>query len=259
MNKDTSRQIIVILATILVLVVNILANALPINGQTTGEISDRFQVFFVPAGYVFSIWGLIYIGFLAFTVYHSLPAQRQNPRLRSIGYLYALSCLLNSAWIFAWHYNQFPLSLLLMLGLLATLIAAYLRLDIGRAQVGTAEKWCVDIPFSIYLGWISVATIANVTDVLYDLGWQGGPFAPQTWAVILLIVAAGLGVAMAWRRHDIAYLLVLVWSFAGIGVKQSDTLSVAITAWIMAILMALMVVYVLATRSQQRLRPAMPG
>jgi hypothetical protein len=213
----------------------------------------------VPAGYVFSIWGLIYIGFLAFTIYHSLPAQRQNPRLRRVGYLYALSCVLNSAWIFAWHYNQFPLSLLIMVGLLASLIAIYLRLDVGRDQVQTVEKWCVDIPFSVYLGWISVATVANVTDVLYDQGWQGGPIAPETWAVIMLIVAASLGVAMAWRRLDVAYLLVLIWSFAGIAVKQADTPIVAITAWIMTVLMALLVVYAIVTRSQRTLRPSIPG
>src|SRR5210317_1147670 len=121
MNKDTLRQIIVVLSVLATIIVNGLASALPINGQTTGEISDSFDVFFVPAGYVFSIWGLIYLGLLAYAVYQALPAQAENPSLRSIGYLFVLSCLANIAWIFLWHYNQVALSVLAMLALLGLL------------------------------------------------------------------------------------------------------------------------------------------
>ena len=251
MNKDQIRQIVNVLAVIVMITINILANALPINGQNTGEISDRFQVFFVPAGYVFSIWGLIYIGLLAFAVYQALPAQRENPRLRKIGYWFALSCLANSVWIFLWHYNLFPLSLIVMLVLLAALLVIYLRLDIGRTRVTTVERWCVNIPFSVYLGWITVATVANVTDVLYDLGWNGFGIAPETWAVIMLIIAAGLGVAMAVTRRDVAYLLVLVWAFAGIGVKQAAVPLVATTAWIVTALMIFMIFYSVIARKGQ--------
>ena len=251
MNKDQIRQIVNVLAVIVMITINILANALPINGQNTGEISDRFQVFFVPAGYVFSIWGVIYIGLLAFAVYQALPAQRENPRLRKIGYWFALSCLANSVWIFLWHYNLFPLSLIVMLVLLAALLVIYLRLDIGRTRVTTVERWCVNIPFSVYLGWITVATVANVTDVLYDLGWNGFGIAPETWAVIMLIIAAGLGVAMAVTRRDVAYLLVLVWAFAGIGVKQAAVPLVATTAWIVTALMIFMIFYSVIARKGQ--------
>jgi hypothetical protein len=97
MKKDIIRQFVNVLAVVAVLVVNGLANALPLNNQTTGEISDRFQVYFVPAGYVFSIWGLIYLGLLAFAVFQALPAQRDNPRLRRVGYLFAASCVANIA------------------------------------------------------------------------------------------------------------------------------------------------------------------
>jgi hypothetical protein len=255
MNKDRFRQIVNVLAVILTITINILANALPINGQNTGEISDRFQVFFVPAGYVFSIWGLIYIGLLAFAVYQALPAQRENPRLRKIGYWFLLSCAANSVWIFMWHYNLFPLSLLIMLVLLASLLVIYLRLDVGRTKISTAERWCVDNVFSVYLGWITVATVANVTDVLYDLGWNGFGIAPETWAVIMLIVAAALGVAMALTRRDIAYLLVLAWAFAGIGVKQAAVPLVATTAWIMTALMIFMIFYSFIAR-KARVSPA---
>ncbi|MBP1704171.1 MAG: hypothetical protein H6Q38_3278 [Chloroflexi bacterium] len=251
MNKDLIRQIVNVLAVIVMITINVLANALPINGQNTGEISDLFQVFFVPAGYVFSIWGLIYIGLLAFAVYQALPAQRENPRLRKIGYWFALSCVANSVWIFMWHYNLFPLSLLVMLVLLASLLVIYLRLDIGRTQVSTVERWCVNIPFSIYLGWITVATVANVTDVLYDVGWTGFGIAPEIWAVIMLIIAAALGVAMAVTRRDVAYLLVLTWAFAGIGVKQAASPLVATTAWIVTVLMIGMIFYSFFTRKGQ--------
>jgi len=248
MKKDIWRQIANILSVVLALTVNILASTLPLNGQNTGEISDRFQVFFVPAGYVFAIWGVIYIGWIAFAVYQALPAQKESPRLRKLGYLFALSGLLNAAWLFCWHYNQFGLSVLVMLGLLGLLIASYLRLDVGRTPVGTAEKWCVDVPFSIYLGWISVAAIANVTDWLYFVNWNGFGIAPEIWAVIMLLVASLVGVMMALTRRDSAYLFVFAWSFAGIAVKQAATPMVAYAAWAAAVVALGLAVYSIIAR-----------
>lgn len=176
--KDLARQAFVVLGTIAMIVVNALASALPLNGQTTAEISDRFDVYFVPAGYVFSIWGLIYLGLLAYTIFQALPAQQENPRLRRTGYLYVLSCAANIAWLFLWHYEQFVFSLLAMGILLLLLIAIYLRLGIGRMPVRAVETWLVRVPFSIYLGWITVATVANATDVLDYLNWDGWGSAP---------------------------------------------------------------------------------
>jgi hypothetical protein len=253
MNKDTVRQIVNVLAVVAVIVINGLANALPLNGQTTGEISDRFDVFFVPAGYVFSIWGLIYLGLIAFAVYQALPAQREDPRLRRVGYLFALSCVANIAWLFLWHYEQFVLTLVAMVALLLLLIAIYLRLDIGRAQVGGVERWTVDVPFSVYLGWITVATIANVTTVLAYLGWSGWGISPQAWTVVMLIAGLVIASVMSLTRGDVAYSLVLIWAYAGIAVKHGDTPVVAITAWVTAALIGLMlVVGVLLKRGRQR-------
>lgn len=239
MKKDVVRQVVNLLATVATITINGLANALPLNGQTTGEISDRFRVYFVPAGYVFSIWGLIYLALSAFAVYQALPAQRENLHLRRIGYLFALSCVANSAWIFLWHYEFFELTLVAMFGLLLALIAIYLRLDMGHARVSTAERWLVHIPFSIYLGWITVATIANVTAVLYYLNWDGWGIRPEIWAVIMLIVGAGIASAVSISRGDVAYVLVIVWAFVGIAVKQANTLLVAVTAGLMALIVAL--------------------
>jgi hypothetical protein len=239
MKKDTVRQILVIVATIATIVVNGLATSLPLNGLTTGEISDRFEVYFVPAGYVFSIWGLIYLWLIAYSIYQALPAQRENPRLRKTGYLYVLSAVANMAWIFLWHYEVFPLTLVVMLGLLGTLIAIYLRLGIGETPVPAAEKWLVRVAFSVYLGWITVATIANATSLLDYLGWGGWGIPPQIWAVIMLVAGAAIASAVSLTRGDIAYVAVIVWAFAGIANKHAATPLVATTAWIMAALVAL--------------------
>lgn len=232
MNRDILRQVIVVIAVIATLVMNGLANALPLNGLTTGEISDRFQVYFVPAGYVFSIWGLIYVGLILYAIYQALPAQRENPRLRATGYLFALSCLANIAWLVLWHYEVFLLTLVAMGALLLLLIAIYLRLGIGQAVVSTAERWLVQLPFSIYLGWISVATIANVTSVLDYLNWGGWGISPEIWTAIMLLAGVALAFGMAYTRGDLAYGLVIIWAFAGIALKHAGTPFVASASWI---------------------------
>ncbi|MEI8258790.1 MAG: tryptophan-rich sensory protein [Deltaproteobacteria bacterium] len=218
------------MAAVAALTVNVLAPLLPLNGQTTGQISDRFHVYFVPAGYVFAIWGVIYAGWIAFAVYQMMPAHRETPRLRSLGYVFALSCVFNAAWLFCWHYGYFGVSVLVMLMLLSLLMAAYVRLDVGRTDIGAVEMWSVDVPFSIYLGWISVATVANIADYLYFVGWEGFGIPAQFWAVAMIAVASLLGLAIAVTRRDWAYVLVLAWAFAGIAVKHADTITVAYAA-----------------------------
>jgi hypothetical protein len=242
------RQLVNLMSVILALTVNILASVLPLNGQNTGEISDRFQVYFVPAGYVFSIWGLIYIGWIAFIIYQFQPSQKESPRLRRLGYLFALSNLANAAWLFCWHYNLFGLSVLVMLTLLGLLIASYLRLDVNHSSVTRAERWSVDALFSVYLGWITVATVANITDWLYLVGWNGFGISAQAWAVIMLGVASLLGLGMALTRWDAGYLFVLVWAFIGIAVKQTSAPVVAVSAWIVAALMLGLAIYSLIYR-----------
>jgi len=245
MNRDTLRQTLVIIAAFATIIFNIAANALPLNGLNTGELSDRFKIFFVPAGYVFSIWGLIYLGLIAYAVYQVLPAQRENPRLRSIGYLFILSCLANIAWLFLWHYEVFEFTLIAMGVLLLSLVAIYLRLDIGRGEVSNAEKWAVHIPFSIYLGWITVATIANTTQLLYYLGWNGWGISAEIWAVIMLTAGVVISAIMSLTRADIAYSLVLVWAYIGIAIQHNDTPIVANSALIGAGLIVVILILVL--------------
>ncbi len=248
MMKDIARQISVVVSVLVTLVVNILANALPLNGQNTGEISDRFNVYFVPAGYVFSIWGLIYIGLIAYTIFQALPAQRDNPRLRATGWWIALGGIANSAWIFLWHYNQFPLTLVAMLVLLATLIVTYLRLGIGRTKVTSGERWAVHLPFSIYLGWITVATVANVTSLLDYLKWDGFGLAPELWMGIVLAAVLVIAVMMNFTRRDVAYAAVILWALAGISVKHAAVAAVAVPTWITFGLVALTLAAAFAIR-----------
>jgi len=240
--KDTLRQISVIVSVLATLIVNFLANALPINGQTTGQVSDRFNVYFVPAGYVFSIWGLIYIGLIAYTIFQALPAQRANPRLRAIGWWVVLSGVANSVWIFLWHYNLFPLTLIAMLVLLATLIMTYLRLGIRRTAVSSGERWAVQLPFSIYLGWITVATVANATSLLDYLKWDRFGLAPELWMGIMLAAVLVIAVLMNFTRRDVAYAAVILWALAGISVKHAAVAAVAVPTWITFGLVALTLV-----------------
>src|SRR5512138_3115143 len=248
MTKDTLRQVANLLSVLAALTVNILASALPLNGQNTGEISDQFKVYFVPAGYVFSIWGIIYLGWIAFTVFQLQPSQRENPRLRRLCYLFAISNLFNAAWLFCWHYHWFGLSVLVMLILLGLLIDSYLRLNVNRSSAARSEYWCVDVLFSVYLGWITVATVANITDWLYWVQWDGFGIPAQTWAVIMLAVASLLGLAMALTRRDAGYLLVLVWAFAGIAVKQTSAPVVVLSAGMAGALMLGLAIFSLIRR-----------
>jgi len=251
MKKDTVRQILVLLSVIATIIVNGLATGLPLNGKTTGEISDSFDVFFVPAGYVFSIWGLIYVGLIAYAIYQLLPAQAENPDLRSMGTVFIVSCLANMAWIFLWHYEVFPLTVVVMLILLICLIIIYRRLDIGRAQVSAGMRWFVHLPFSIYLGWITVATIANVTSVLDYWGWGGWGIAPEAWAVIMLVVATAVGGLVSFTRGDIAYAVVLIWSFIGIAIKHSGNVTVSTAAWAAAVATAILLIIAILLRRRK--------
>ncbi len=247
--KDKLRQLAVIATIMVTLVVNGLANALPLNGLNTGEISDRFKVYFVPAGYVFSIWGVIYLGLIAFAIFQALPAQRENPRLRASSWWISIGGLANTAWIFLWHYEQFPLTMIAMLVLLGTLIVTYLRLGIGRSAVPATETWAARLPFSIYLGWITVATVANATALLDYLKWNGFGIAPEIWMGMVLAAVLVIAALMNFTRRDVAYAAVILWALAGISVQHATVSAVAIPTWITFGLVALTLVTAFFLRS----------
>jgi benzodiazapine receptor len=257
MNKNIVRQSVNVLLVVATLVVNALANIIPFNGKNTGAISDQFHVYFVPAGYVFAIWGLIYVGLIAFGVYQALPSQRDNPRLRSVDGFFVLASLANMLWLLLWHYEQFVATLAVMLVLLASLIGIYLRLGTGRTQVSTAETWLVRLPFSIYLGWITVATIANVTEVLDYLKWNGFGVAPETWMLIVLGAVYVIATLMNLTRRDVAYTLVILWALIGIVVKQADVALVAnATRWTAAAVAVTLAVGVFLPKQAEKTKKA---
>ncbi len=239
--KLSTLNIVNLVTTVAVIAVNILANALPLNDLPTGEISDRFDIYFVPAGYVFSIWGVIYLGLIAFTLYQLLPAYRDSEKVERIGYLYALSGVANIAWLFLWHYEVFEFTLVAMLGLLLSLVGIYLRLGIGTREFTSLGRWTVQVPFSLYLGWISVATVANATQLLYYLGWGGWGLTAELWAVIMLVIAAFIALSVVWTRRDTVYGLVFVWAYIGIAVKHAETPVVNLTAGILTGIIALVI------------------
>ncbi len=230
-------RILNLLTLLLTITVNALANTLPINNRMTGDISDSFNALFTPAGYVFAIWGVIYLALAAFAIFQLLPAQKHNERIDRIGPWFIIANLANAAWIFAWHYLQFALSLGIMLILLISLLVIYTRLKIGTKAVSPKERWLVDVPFGIYLGWISVATIANVSSVLIDLGWNGFGISAEIWTVIMIVIAVVLGILMTLRRQEIAYPLVLVWAIFGINQNSIGGPFVHTTALVAAIVL----------------------
>lgn len=236
---DKIRQLSVIVTVIATLIINVLANLLPINGLNTGQISDQFQVYFVPAGYVFSIWGIIYIGLISIAIFQALPSQQTNPRMQSTGWWIAIGGIANSSWIFLWHYKQFPLTLVAMLILLFSLIIVYLRLRDYKVIISSMEKWMVHLPTSIYLGWITVATVANITSLLDYLRWDGFGLSPELWVSIVLIAVLAIAMMMNLSRRDLAFTVVLLWALAGISIKHSGVSLVVIPTWITFGLVAL--------------------
>ncbi len=207
-----------------VIIVNGLANALPINNKTTGELSDQYPNLFVPAGLTFSIWGVIYLLLAIFVIYQLIAAVRKDTEISSsferIGVFFFISCMANIGWVFAWHYEILPLSLVLMLLLLGCLITIYLRLSIGKSDSTKTEKYLIHLPFSIYIGWITIATIANVTALLVDANWNTFGLGEQFWAVAVIAVGIAIALSVLFTRKDIFYCLVVDWALLGILIKR---------------------------------------
>ncbi|MGQ4646952.1 TspO/MBR family protein [Lyngbya aestuarii] len=252
--RDPLKQIINLGAIIAAFVINVLANVAPLNELTIGEISNTLfrEVQITPANYAFAIWGLIYLGLISLGIYQALPSQRQNPILQQIGYLLAASSLAQIIWVLFFQYRLFTLSLVAMLGILLPLIATYLRLGIGSRQVSWKDKCLVHHPVSIYLAWISVATIVNVALVLDNFAWSGWGITPQYWTVIMLIIGAAIAAAVIIQRSDIAYTLVIIWAFVAIAVRHVDQVLIAATAGGLAIALILLLLIKLAVLPSNR-------
>jgi hypothetical protein len=248
-----------VIALVVMLAVNSLSEALPINGQTSAEIANRLPILFVPANYVFSIWGIIYTLLIGFGIYQALPSQRNNPLLRKIGYWFVVSCGANALWLVLFHYNQFALSMIVMALLLVSLIVIYTRIAVGQTKLDRKETWFIHVPFSTYLGWITVATVANAAYVLYDAGWGGFGIADEIWTTIMLLIATSIVLTIIFTRQDIAYTAVIVWAFAGITAKQQETPLVALTAALMAVVVILALLGMRFNNRNSTHRPILAG
>ena len=244
MQGQTARtpvKALVVLTYVAMIAVNVLANALPINGRTTGAISDAYESLFAPAGVTFAIWGVIYLLLGAHVLYQlslfhdtarddaarptdaSAGVGAESLRgtlLERVGVLFSLSSLANVAWILSWHYDLILASTMLLATMLVLLILIT-RAILG-AELSTRDRAFVRLPFSVYFGWITVATIANLTVWLVSIGWDGFGIAAATWAVVIIAVGAVIGTAVILRDRDIAYGLVLVWAYLGIWIKHTS-------------------------------------
>ena len=237
-----------IAAFVLVIAVNAMANGLPINGQTTGDISAKYESLFTPAGFTFSIWGLIYLSLLIFMVFQSLPSQRDNTSLARISLPFKLNCIANAVWIFAWHYDLLLLSLVLMLAILGTLVVIYRTLDQQPASSTWAGRSVISFPFRLYTGWITVATIANLSAAQAGWGWNDVGLTAIEWTWLKLAVAGAVGATVVAQRRDPVYILVIAWAAFGIFSKQAATPAVAGAAATLSILAVLLALVAVADR-----------
>jgi hypothetical protein len=207
----------------LMILMNYLANALPINGKTTGALSAQYPNLFVPAGITFSIWGVIYLLLLVFAI---LQFRETNGEIiQSIGWLFAFSCLFNGLWIIAWHYEKLPLSLLLMAGLLISLVLINMK-------ISPLPHGLIKAAFGVYLGWICIASIANVTALLVFYNWNGWGISEEIWTIVMITIGMVITIATILKMHNPYIGLAVMWAFLGIILKQqSDYLSIAIAAF----------------------------
>jgi len=242
-----------IAAFILTILINGLAGSTTIiAGKNTAQISDANPTLITPAGYVFSIWGIIYILLGVFVVFQALPSQQGKDFQKQIGWLFALSSLANIAWLFLWQFEYLSLSVVLMFLLLSSLILIYLRLGIGKSKVGMREKLVFHLPFSVYLGWITIASIANVAATLVSIKWDGFGISPETWAAVIIAVALLIAILVVASRKDVAYALVIIWALVGIAVKQSGNQTIVmlteVSAFIVTITLAVTILLTMLRR-----------
>lgn len=222
-NKSKIWPAMNLISYIVMVAMNALANILPFNGMTTGAISDSYPNLFAPAGFTFAIWGVIYLMLGAFVIFGFRGFDHGSIRLvyKRISMAFIFSSLVNALWIICWHYRLIPLSMVLMILILLSLI--YIFFQLKGLRLSQNETRFVRIPFGVYFGWITVATIANMTTMLVSLGWRGIPISEEVWTILILLIGLAIGGATALRNLDFAYGAVLIWAYIGILTKHLIT------------------------------------
>lgn len=223
MNKPTFILLIVlnVLGTILMLTINYLSISLPINNQLPQDISNRYPTIITPSGITFSIWGIIYLSLIAFLIYQiTMFLRGEIYVIEKIGIWYFISCILNSAWIFAWHYNEIILSLIIMSLLLTTLMIIYKRIGIGETSGTWYDKVFFYLPFSIYTGWILIAFTLNIAITLVYLKWNGFGIQSDIWGFVVISLLTCLISTMIILKKDIFLGLTSIWALIGILIER---------------------------------------
>lgn len=225
------KQILVVLSFLTVIAVNAMASLLPLNNLTTGEITNSFSSFFVPANWTFSIWGIIYFGLFFFVLYQSFPAYKNDPVFDRIRPLFVGSCLANAGWVFFWHYLFVPGSMVMMLVLFGMLMGMYLILKKEKEfSKDSVRKWLVMIPLSMYLAWICVATLLNFTVLLIDMNIVNVIIPGEIWSLLMIIVATVFGLVFGVKYDDNLFIYVFIWALVGLAVKFAFISVIALTA-----------------------------
>lgn len=255
---DSKKKILIIgnvIAVFATIIVNALANIIPIGGNLTGDISDSIPNLFVPAGLTFAIWGVIYVLILCFAFYQLADLfgriKTSGEYINNISFWFILGSLGNIVWIFLWHYEQILLSMIPIVVLFLSLLIIYLRLNIGRSNAPKMERYLIHLPISVYLGWLTVATIANVTAVLVTLDVGGLVLGEVLWTVLVIIVAMIITLLVIYQRQDVGYSLVIIWALIGIIIKQYGSFQmIVLTASVAAAIIAVFLLYKGVQRKQ---------
>jgi hypothetical protein len=255
---DSKKKILIIGNTIAVfatIIINALANIIPIGGNYTADISDNIPNLFVPAGLTFAIWGVIYVLILLFAGYQLADLfgkiETKSDYINKISFWFILASIGNIVWIFLWHYEQILLSMIPILVLFISLLMTYLRLNIGKSDASKKERYFIHLPISVYLGWLTVATIANATAVLVTLDVGGLILGEVLWTILVIVVAMIITLLVIYQRYDVGYSLVIIWALLGIVIKQYESYQqIVLTAAVSIVIIAGFLLFQVAKRKQ---------
>ncbi|WP_348624208.1 tryptophan-rich sensory protein [Paenibacillus peoriae] len=239
-----------IIAFIAVVLVNILASTLPIGGRSTAAVSNMYPTLITPAGYAFSIWSVIYVLLACFVVYQATPTGQSKTSVQSIGIFFILSCLFNIIWIFLWQYVYVELCVIVIILYLLSLSVVYVRTRTPQPTLG--EMWFVKLPFSLNLGWVSIATIINIAVALEKNEWSGWGLSDTTWAIIILLIGTALAIMVSFPYRDSIYPLVFVWAYVAIAVEHPNNENVRLAALILAAIILVYALWLFFARNRDR-------
>ncbi|MDJ0728757.1 MAG: tryptophan-rich sensory protein [Crocosphaera sp.] len=242
LDKNLVKQWANLFAILAAFFTNVLANIAPINDLTIGEISNTFfgDVLITPASYAFAIWGLIYLGLISLGIYQALPNNRNDPYLQKTGYYLVMSSVAQIVWVFLFLSRFFVLSTLAMVAILIPLILLYLELNISLKSLPKQDKWLVNFPISVYFGWITVATIVNVALALSWIKWNGFGLSDMVWTIIMITIAAIIGILIRIKRQDKVYSGVFIWALVAITIRHLDRLPIAVTSGMSAVILVVL-------------------